>query len=665
MTMNEPASLSELLRHERWAVRLARALVGDDDLAADLVQNARIAFWRQGPTNPSRARSWLGTVLRNLARSQARDDRRRQRLATAAGLTAAPAAPSADQLTQRLEGHRLLAALVADLREPFRTVILLRYYEGLSGAEITRHLGVPAGTVRWRLKVALDELRAALDARHESKRENWMALVAGLAGSGDRAPGVGTAVSPVVAARFGRPMVLGMATLAITALVVLALRQIGLRPETADAAAVTQIQEGEAARAGQTAAARAGLRKSAPALLTRAAGEDETAASAELPSWALAPGFSPRAVAGRILAAGQPLANAQLRLSSGMMTHARGLDRTTVSGSDGAFAFPPQPATNWFLTATAPGLTPQILYVDLRAVAPTVKPRMDPPERLLLDLQPCHNIAHGTVKDLGGGAIAGATIKLTAAWNNGGTSVRANDLGGYSICLPSTRQSFDYTLVAAADGYGTVETLAPIPAAGQLDFALEPQAIVAGRVLRVEDAAPMARVKITLGPLPPANPNQPPAEGSQPVRLETESDQHGRFEIAGLAPGGYRLQAVGDGLAAADRDRTLTVAAGERLRDLEVRVHDSVLVQGSLRRAGQPVPGVRMAFEVRGTPVVPAGHHVLWPSALSAPDGRFEVRLKKGAVVDRVLGPWPRDRAPKGFTVDRPLSGLVIDLPPE
>jgi DNA-directed RNA polymerase specialized sigma24 family protein len=37
-----------LLAHERWAARLARALVHDDDLAQDIVQEARVSFWRRG-----------------------------------------------------------------------------------------------------------------------------------------------------------------------------------------------------------------------------------------------------------------------------------------------------------------------------------------------------------------------------------------------------------------------------------------------------------------------------------------------------------------------------------------------------------------------------------------------------------------------------------------
>jgi hypothetical protein len=66
---------------------------------------------------------------------------------------------------------------------------------------------------------------------------------------------------------------------------------------------------------------------------------------------------------------------------------------------------------------------------------------------------------------------------------------------------------------------------------------------------------------------------------------------------------------------------------------------------------------------VRGTPTVPEGHSVLYPFARSGPGGHYQVRLKPGAIVDRILGPWPRKKAPPGFTVTGPRSNADIDIP--
>ena len=74
----------------------------------------------------------------------------------------------------------MLAKTVLALVEPYRTTVLLRYFEGLSSAEIARRTGVPSATVRWRLMRALEELRGKLDARHGGDRRSWCVVLAPL-----------------------------------------------------------------------------------------------------------------------------------------------------------------------------------------------------------------------------------------------------------------------------------------------------------------------------------------------------------------------------------------------------------------------------------------------------------------------------------------------------
>lgn len=186
--------IEALLVNERWVARLARALVRDDDEADDVVQDARVAFWRRGPRGPSSARSWLGTVVRNLSRNRARDAR--ARAAAHAGATAPDdAVPSAEVSLERLEVHRRLAGLVAALDAPYRQALVMRYYEGLSAADIARRLGLPAGTVRWRVKTGLDRLRAKLDQQHEQ----WRTMLLPLADARPHARRSFTLARPLVA----------------------------------------------------------------------------------------------------------------------------------------------------------------------------------------------------------------------------------------------------------------------------------------------------------------------------------------------------------------------------------------------------------------------------------------------------------------------------------
>jgi protein-disulfide isomerase len=62
-----------------------------------------------------------------------------------------------------------LAALILAMPPERRDVVLLRYYEGLNSGEIARRLGTPEGTIRWRLKAAISELRQELEGP-ESRR---------------------------------------------------------------------------------------------------------------------------------------------------------------------------------------------------------------------------------------------------------------------------------------------------------------------------------------------------------------------------------------------------------------------------------------------------------------------------------------------------------------
>jgi RNA polymerase sigma-70 factor (ECF subfamily) len=176
--MPTDVTVEALLREARWAQRLATALVGAEH-GPDLAQDGFIAALRSRPDTERPLRPWLARVVRNLARNRKRDDQRREaRHAAAAADTAArPATP--EDLLERMELQRTLAAMVAGLPEPYRQTILLHYYEDLSSDEIGSRLGVPAGTVRWRLKVAVDRLRQQLDETFGDRRR-WRLLMAPL-----------------------------------------------------------------------------------------------------------------------------------------------------------------------------------------------------------------------------------------------------------------------------------------------------------------------------------------------------------------------------------------------------------------------------------------------------------------------------------------------------
>ncbi|MCA8953016.1 MAG: RNA polymerase sigma factor, partial [Planctomycetes bacterium] len=150
----------ELLRQAGALRGLARALVGRDD-AEDLVQETALRAMRAAPPRPGSLAGYLATVLRRLASTHRRGERRRRERERLAVSPAGEARP--DQVLARGEIlQRLVAALLA-LPAPYRDALLQRYFEDRSPGDIATASGVPLATVKTRLRRGLGHLRTLLD----------------------------------------------------------------------------------------------------------------------------------------------------------------------------------------------------------------------------------------------------------------------------------------------------------------------------------------------------------------------------------------------------------------------------------------------------------------------------------------------------------------------
>jgi len=149
---------------------------------------------------------WLARALERIARHRRRSEhRRRQRETVASRLKSDVADP---EVHERFEAQRELARLVGELVEPYRTLIIQRYYEGRSAADIARSSGVPAGTVRSQLARARALLRRSWrDNSVHGRRGGFagLALIVGVApdilrgGALMKIPQVGVAVAACAA----------------------------------------------------------------------------------------------------------------------------------------------------------------------------------------------------------------------------------------------------------------------------------------------------------------------------------------------------------------------------------------------------------------------------------------------------------------------------------
>ncbi|MHC4550727.1 MAG: RNA polymerase sigma factor [Planctomycetota bacterium] len=161
----------ELLKHSAFLRGLATSLLRGEQDVDDVVQQAYLKALEHRPRRP---RAWMGKVVRNLAFRSRRSRARVARRERSAARPEAVASSSDD--VERLEIQRKLVDAVLQLDEPYRTVIVRRYFDELAPREIARRTGVPYETVRTRLGRALRALRRRLDAEHAS----WALVLAPL-----------------------------------------------------------------------------------------------------------------------------------------------------------------------------------------------------------------------------------------------------------------------------------------------------------------------------------------------------------------------------------------------------------------------------------------------------------------------------------------------------
>lgn len=149
-----------VLAHGESLRSLARALLGDRDAAEDAVQDTWVRYLESRPTQGAGLGGWLATVLRRLVSNRKREAARRAERERASARRESVDEPS---LRDREQALRSVVEAVLALEEPYKAVVLLRWFEGLPPREIAARLGIDAGVVHTRLSRAHEKLRGKLE----------------------------------------------------------------------------------------------------------------------------------------------------------------------------------------------------------------------------------------------------------------------------------------------------------------------------------------------------------------------------------------------------------------------------------------------------------------------------------------------------------------------
>jgi RNA polymerase sigma-70 factor (ECF subfamily) len=149
---------AQALPHLDAAYNLARWLSRSPADADDIVQDAMLrAFRAFDGFRGTDAKAWILTIVRNCWRSAGTANKRRGHTSLEDENLVADDDP--EDAAVQAGARRRFDALVADLPEEFRTVLILREMEDMSYREIAEITATPIGTVMSRLARARAILR--------------------------------------------------------------------------------------------------------------------------------------------------------------------------------------------------------------------------------------------------------------------------------------------------------------------------------------------------------------------------------------------------------------------------------------------------------------------------------------------------------------------------
>jgi RNA polymerase sigma-70 factor (ECF subfamily) len=159
-------------RYGRLVYSLALHIVGDHSAAEEITQDVFMRVWEKAGTydaGKAKVITWLSRIARNqaidvLRRRNRRGEHERETwefLKFAADRVDHDPVEDVELSSQRKE----VRAAVAALPENQQQALSLAFFQGLTHRQIAEKLGVPLGTVKTRIRDAMQKLRNRFDER--------------------------------------------------------------------------------------------------------------------------------------------------------------------------------------------------------------------------------------------------------------------------------------------------------------------------------------------------------------------------------------------------------------------------------------------------------------------------------------------------------------------
>ncbi len=166
MAGNE-AALGECYdQYASFVYGLILRVVRDPKAAEDITQDVFLCLWEKPAVfDPAKGalRTWLGTLAHRRAVDHVRREEARRRR-DAAVLTRVTRTPDVDEMALALVTAERVREALADLPGEQREAVELAYFEGKTYREVAVVMGIPEGTAKSRLRLALRRIAVTLEA---------------------------------------------------------------------------------------------------------------------------------------------------------------------------------------------------------------------------------------------------------------------------------------------------------------------------------------------------------------------------------------------------------------------------------------------------------------------------------------------------------------------
>jgi RNA polymerase sigma-70 factor, ECF subfamily len=156
-------------RYNRLVFSIALNAIGDREIAEEITQDVFFRIWEKAYTyraEQAKVSTWLASITRNRAIDVLRQlSTRPEYNSVAWGEIPPKAEPSVNGLEGSVElalEQKRVRVAIASLPREQQEALALAYFQGLSHIEIADKLGEPLGTVKTRIRLAMQKLRRLL-----------------------------------------------------------------------------------------------------------------------------------------------------------------------------------------------------------------------------------------------------------------------------------------------------------------------------------------------------------------------------------------------------------------------------------------------------------------------------------------------------------------------